>query len=181
MNLQILWGDFMLKIIIGFPSKAIPGYTGFIGSVFLSEKCVETDISKRIVKEIDKSEVISANSIISPVLGNIGYPKLSGGAQCLIILANTNEIVPLHFMGDNCFSILHELSIDRDIIVSTGDIRDLFSWGFEEVYIINSGRTIHNVIEFSQEIQFAREKNYEPYSVRKHIDYFKARDMEGIF
>jgi len=171
----------MLRLIIGFPSKSLTTYKGFIGGKYLPIKNINTDMSKRIVKEIDKSNMINPYAIESPVLGLISCNQLSGGAQCLIILAHSNEIVPLHFMGDNCFHILYELSKEKDVTVSTGDLRDLFSYGFDKIFVVNENKFVYDIFELDELIDTIRENNYEPYSIEKHINYFKARNMSGEF
>lgn len=44
-------------------------------------------LSKEIIQDVDKSEVVSANLIDSPVLGAISPKELSGGVKTLLLMA----------------------------------------------------------------------------------------------
>lgn len=69
--LGCLWED------IGFPDDYFEGE-------FLPE-WFDDPFVKRIVKEVDSSDVIGANKIVSPVLGDISCNSLSTGCKNLII------------------------------------------------------------------------------------------------
>lgn len=85
-----------------------------------------TDFSKKAIQSIDKSEVIDAYCIKSPVLGGISPEWLSSGVKCILILKYTDKVINLVNCGDNCFDLIKEISLEKDIQVSTSRFVNLF-------------------------------------------------------
>ena len=111
-----------------------------------------SDFSRRVIKGIDKSEVLGNKVISSPVLGLIPPMMLSGGTKTLIMLKFTNFKMKLSGMGDNCFKFLKEVADEKDIIMCTRTYRSLFLDGdFEQIRIINSGQIVTNPLEMLHE------------------------------
>ena len=48
---------------------------------------LESELAKKMIKDVDKSEVVGPHLIQSPVLGPISPRELSGGVKTLLILA----------------------------------------------------------------------------------------------
>lgn len=96
------------------------------------------DFSKKVVKLVDKSEVIDKYCIKSPVLGGIAPSLLSGGTKTLLMLRYTDLRFYLEAMGDNCFPFLLEISKVKDIYMCTTRYRYLFKYGFTEIFIENT-------------------------------------------
>lgn len=96
-------------------------YDGNINAVFrgqYEENWFEDDFVKKMVKEIDNSEVVSANLIISPVLGPITFERLSGGVKVLIMLYKMPEMEQWGTScGDNCLPLMVEVAQMHDITV----------------------------------------------------------------
>ena len=57
---------------------------------------------KKIIHDIDKSDVLSENVISSPVFGSIPPRMLSGGAKALILMLKENKVIWATACGDNC-------------------------------------------------------------------------------
>lgn len=76
---------------------------------------LESDLAKKIVYEIDKSEVVSPYCINSPIFGQISPDRLSGGVKALLILLNTDSYMYVGAMGDNCLPYVVEISKFKDI------------------------------------------------------------------
>lgn len=111
---------------------------------------INTDFSKRVIKEIDGSEVVSPYLIMSPVLGAISYRMLSGGAKTLMCLVYTDTIFDLAAMGDNCFKFLPEIAYIKDITLCTAMLRIPPVEEFHEgIYIINDGSIVRTKKEFA--------------------------------
>lgn len=71
-----------------------------------------------MIKNVDKSEVVSANLIISPVLGPISYEKLSGGVKVLIMLYKMPEMTQwASSCGDNCLPFMIKIADMQDVTV----------------------------------------------------------------
>jgi len=168
----------MLHLIFGYPSKALRTHRNYIGSRFLDKKCMLDEFSKRVVKEIDKTETITSGAFYSPVLGDISLRDLSGGAQFLIILNNTNEIVPLEFLGDNCFPFLKEIADRKDITVCSGGVRNLFkNGGFTEIHIVNDDTIITEPLDLLWKCNELEQIDFGEYSIKNRISYYEAMGM----
>lgn len=113
--------------------------------------CLNEDFSKRVVLDIDKSELINQNLVISPVLGSIPVSDISGGAKSLITLMFTDKIVSLSAMGDNCFSLLWQLGEKKDITVTCSSFRDLYAYGKGYLKVMNIGKVVSDDESFRQE------------------------------
>lgn len=107
--------------------------------------------AKRVIKEIDNSELISEGMVLSPVLGPITVREISGGAKALIIMnADGSVISNANSCGDNCASLLAELSKKKDF-----EIYLAYPMNFEgldfDMCIANDGAVCHNAEEFEKE------------------------------
>lgn len=107
----------MLKAKVG----TIAPYDGNIAAVFRNQyedEWFEDPFVKQMVKEIDKSDVVSANLIVSPVLGPITFNRLSSGVKILIMLYKMPEMTQwASNCGDNCMELLVKISKMHDITV----------------------------------------------------------------
>ena len=111
----------------------------------VDESCLETDFSKKVIKEIDNGVVYDRNLIISDVLGGIPPERLAGGTKSLLILMYTDQKMALSAMGDNCLPFLFDIGEIKDFTVCTKNLRPLFdNSNLKEVYIINVGIIVHN-------------------------------------
>jgi hypothetical protein len=55
-------------------------YASFFDGVYFDE-CLESDFAKRVVKGVDKSDLIGPRLLDSPILGSISPLSMSGGAK----------------------------------------------------------------------------------------------------
>lgn len=179
----------MLRVIFGYPSKALRSGKDYIND-FAEEKSVYkpaegglppgvvmSDFAKRAILGVDMSIVYHPNCIKSPVLGIISYKRLSHGVKNLIILENVDEIIPLEFMGDNCFPYLAELSSKKDVTVCTANIRPLFNYNFKEVYTIDTGVIVKNNMSFYNEYYKCFDTDtctFRCNDISERIDYYEA-------
>ena len=70
----------------------------------------EDDLVKKMIKDVDKSDVIGPYLIISPVLGPIAPTYLSGGVKVLILLLKEPKFIyNLSNCGDNCAKWILEI------------------------------------------------------------------------
>ncbi len=76
---------------------------------------LESDFAKRMVKIIDKSEVISPYCINSPIFGQISPFMLSGGVKALLLMLNMDSYMYVGAMGDNCLPFVVEMSKFKDV------------------------------------------------------------------
>lgn len=118
------------------------------------EPCwLESDLAKEMVKDIDKSTVLSPYCIQSPVLGQIPPERLSGGVKMmLIMLNNTDDVVYCGEMfGDNCNKWMVKISKDKDIKISLTTIKDFRGIEDFEAIVTNSGKRITSHEQFREE------------------------------
>lgn len=116
------------------------------------DEWLEDTISKEMVKDIDRSELVGPNLVQSPVLGAIPPCRLSGGVKTLILIAND----PLHVYnasacGDNCAAWLLKLGTMKDVTVRLGYLM-FFSEDSFEIEIANTGKIVRNQMELVREV-----------------------------
>lgn len=76
------------------------------------------DVVKQIIKDIDNTEVVGWQMMMSPVLGPIPPERLSTGAKTLIMLHKFDDFITSgERLGDNCWNWVFKLSKDKDIIL----------------------------------------------------------------
>ena len=101
----------------------------------------EDDLVKKMIKDVDKSDVIGPYLIISPVLGPIAPTYLSGGVKVLILLLKEPKFIyNLSNCGDNCAKWILEICKDRDIVAYLEHVmhfKDPF-----EIKVLNTGNVV---------------------------------------
>lgn len=116
----------MLKVKVG----PIEPYDGTIDAIFRNQyedAWFEDAFVKEMVMEVDKSEVVSANLIISPVLGPISCDRLSGGVKVLIMLYKMPEMEQwASSCGDNCLPAMVKIGKIQDVTVKFSHCPDRF-------------------------------------------------------
>ena len=100
--------------------------------------------SKQMVLDIDRSELVGPNLVISPVLGSIPVSRLSGGVKTLIQIAHDPaHIYNASACGDNCAAWLLKIGEEGNVIVRLGHLMH-FPDGPFEIKIANTGETVHS-------------------------------------
>lgn len=101
-----------------------------------------------MIKDVDRSEVVSANLIQSPVLGPISTRDLSGGVKTLILIAfdTSQKIFNASVCGDNCAKWILEIAKMKDIAINLRHIMDFGAERFE-IKVMNTGEIVHNMSE----------------------------------
>lgn len=110
---------------------------------------LETDLAKRMIKDVDKSVVVGPHLIQSPVLGPISPRELSGGVKTLMLLAfdNSGKIFNATACGDNCAKWILEIAKNKDLTIS---LHHSMNFGDDEyaIKILNNGVVVHNQEEW---------------------------------
>ena len=97
------------------------------------------DFVQTIIETIDKSKVVGGGksvNIYNDILGNFPPQNLSSGCKGLILLYKEDVKINGDRLGDNCISLLLEISKIKDIFISlshTPPFPDHF-----DAYIINT-------------------------------------------
>lgn len=74
----------MLKIYLGNMEKAIYHPPTYFDNQY-EDEWITKELSIRMIKEVDKSDVINSSLIQSPVLGTISVKELSGSVKTLML------------------------------------------------------------------------------------------------
>ena len=116
------------------------------------DEWITSEISKKMIKDIDGSEVKNSNIIESSFLGLISPERLSGGVKTLILMQNdTEHIFNDSACGNNCAQWILKLAKQKDITIRLGYIMDFGRSSFD-IYIVNTGKIVHTMLELDEEI-----------------------------
>ncbi len=86
-----------------------------------------TDLAKKMIKDVDESNVLSGECINSPVLGQISTERLSGGVKTLLLILNEpNRIFKASMCGDNCAKWILKIGKMKDVTIN---LRHMMSFG----------------------------------------------------
>ena len=101
-----------------------------------------------MIKDVDKSTVVSCRLIDSPVLGPISVKELSGGVKTLILMAfdESGKVFNASACGDNCAKWILKIGKQKDLTIN---LRHIMEFGEKEfAKILNTGEMVHNMSEF---------------------------------
>lgn len=137
----------MLNIVYGNEPESIYNTNIYFKNSYEPE-WIESELAKKIILDIDGSEVLSSECINSPVLGQIPPERLSGGTKTLLLIFNEPEhIFNASTCGDNCAKWLLEIGKQKDITIN---LRHMMSFGkdvYFDIYIKNGGEIVHTMKE----------------------------------
>lgn len=138
----------MLKIIYGDVPEAIYNTSVYFNNTYL-DKWITDDFAKKIIKKIDKAEVLSPQAVDSKALGVIPVTKLSGGTKTLLLILNEPEkIFNASTCGDNCAPYILKIAefLKQDITINLHHIMDFGNKNFT-IEILNTHTVVHNMKE----------------------------------
>ena len=138
----------MLSIYLGNMEEAIYYPPVYFDNRY-EDEWITDKLSIEMIKDVDKSEVISSRLIESPVLGPISVKELSGGVKTLILMAfdESNKIFNASACGDNCAKWILRIGETKNLIINLRHIMDFGASKFE-IKIVNTGEIIHDMTEF---------------------------------
>ena len=102
-----------------------------------------------MIFDVDKSKVVGAHLIESPVLGPISPKALSGGVKTLMLMAfdENDRVFNASVCGDNCAKWILSIGESKDLTINLRHIMDFGEEDFE-IEILNTGDIVHNTLEF---------------------------------
>ena len=104
---------------------------------------------KKMIKDVDKSEVLGNGAVSSPVMGIIAPVSLSGGVKTLILIDQINDkVFNASNCGDNCARWLLEMGREKDVVINLRHLMD-FGDGQFDIEIMNTGETVHNMYDLA--------------------------------
>lgn len=136
----------MLSVYYGDMPEAIYNPALFFKNSY-SDDWITDELSKEMIRDVDKSEVIGPRIIDSPVLGGITPRELSGGVKTLIcIYKRPDRVFNASACGDNCAKWLLEIGKRQDITIN---LRHLMDFGEKEftIKVLNTDQMVHNMDE----------------------------------
>ena len=140
-------GSFMLTIVYGDEPKCIYNTNVYFKNSYEPE-WLDAELAKKMIKDIDDSEVLSGECINSPVLGQIPPERLSGGVKTLLLILNEpDRIFNASTCGDNCAKWILEIGRIKDVTIN---LRHMMSFGKDtkfEIKVQNGGETVHSMKE----------------------------------
>ena len=138
----------MLSIFFGDMPEAIYNTNVYFQNQYRDDWLTKP-LSKEIIQDVDKSEVVSANLIDSPVLGAISPKELSGGVKTLLLMANdkSGKVFNASTCGDNCAKWILKIGQEKDLTINLRHIMDFGQEPFE-ARILNTDTIVHNMSEF---------------------------------
>lgn len=114
----------MLNIYLGELEQAIYYPPAYFDNQYEDEWITEP-LSVEMIKDVDRSEVISPHLIESPVLGPISVKEISGGVKTLILLAfdQSGKVFNASACGDNCAKWILQIGKEKDLTINLRHLR----------------------------------------------------------
>ena len=136
----------MLSVFYGDMPEAIYNPVVFFKNSYTDDWIMD-DLSVRMIKDVDKSDVIGPRVIDSHVLGGISPRELSGGVKTLIdIYKRPDKIFNASACCDNCAKWLLEIGERQDVTINLRHLMD-FGDGQFTIRILNTDQIVHNMRE----------------------------------
>ena len=137
----------MLTIIYGNAENSIYNTNVYFKNTYEPE-WIESELAKKIIKDVDDSDVLSGECIKSPVLGQIPPERLSGGVKTLLLMLNEpDKIFNASTCGDNCAKWILEIGKQKDLTIN---LRHMMSFEKDtefEIRIENGGEIVRSMRE----------------------------------
>lgn len=137
----------MLTIIYGDEPRSIYNTNVYFKNTYESE-WLESELAKKMIQDVDDSEVLGGECIKSPVLGQIPPERLSGGVKTLLLMINEpDRIFNASTCGDNCAKWILEIAKQKDLTIN---LRHMMNFGKDtdfEIKIKNGGEVVHSMKE----------------------------------
>ena len=138
----------MLNIFLGDMPEAIYHPPTYFDNQY-NDEWITDPFSMEMIRDVDKSEVISSRLIDSPLLGPISPKELSGGVKTLMLMAfdGSGRIFNVSVCGDNCAKWILKIGQKRDLTINLRHIMDFGDDPFE-IKIANTGDVVHDMLSF---------------------------------
>ncbi len=138
----------MLRVWFGDKENAIYNTSVFFKNKY-QDYWITDSFAKKVIEDVDRSKVISAGKIVSPVLGEITPTQLSGGVKALILMKNYKKyIFNASNCGDNCAKWILKLAEDKDLTINLYHVMNFGEGEFEIKIMNHRNLVVHNMEEF---------------------------------
>ena len=128
----------MLRIFFGSHKDEIYNTEVYYQNQY-DKSWITSEFAKKIIADIDDSEVIGTDMIRNDIFGTFSSTELSTGVKTLLLIYNQpKQIFNISNCGDNCAKYILEIAEDRDIKVC---LHHAMNFGDEfAVKVINDGK-----------------------------------------
>ena len=144
----------MLNIIFGDCPEAIYNTSVYFNNTYEDEWLTD-EFAKKVIKAIDKSEVLNSRAVNSPVLGIIPTEKIAGGTKTLLLIKNKPDMIfNASTCGDNCARFILEIAESTDITINLRHVMEFKRKKFKahilnnDVYVDNYRDYLLNAVKF---------------------------------
>ena len=141
-------GCYMLNIYLGDMKEAVYHHPTYFDNMY-EDEWITNPLSVEMIFDVDKSKVVGAHLIESPVLGPISPKALSGGVKTLMLMAfdENDRVFNASVCGDNCAKWIMQIAENKDLTINLRHIMD-FGEGKFEAKVLNTNQIVHNMQEF---------------------------------
>lgn len=136
----------MLNVYFGDMPGAIFNTAVYFKNTY-RDSWITNPLSVQMIKDVDKSDVVSESVIESPVLGSITPLALSGGVKTLMLVNfDRKHVFNASTCGDNCAKWLLKIAEKRKVVINLHHVMD-FGKGPFKVKVLNNGKIVKNMDE----------------------------------
>lgn len=136
----------MLSIYFGEMPDAIYNTAVYFKNSY-QDKWITAPLAVEMIKDVDRSDVVSASLIESPVLGAITPIQLSHGVKTLLLIANDKEhIFNASTCGDNCAKWILQIAQKRKVVINLKHLMDFGDAPFK-IKVLNVNKIVKDMNE----------------------------------
>lgn len=136
----------MLNIYFGDMDDAIYDPNVYFNNTYKDE-WITKPLSVEMIKAVDKSDVIDAKTVSSPIFNNMSPKKLSGGVKTLMLIAyDRSKVFNASACGDNCAQWILKIAEKNKVVINLHHLMD-FGKGEFKIKILNTGKIVKNMSE----------------------------------
>ncbi len=139
----------MLNIYYGEMPQAIYNTPIYFNNVYL-DQWLDDELDQRMIRSVDKGEVLGHNAVETKALGIIPPTKLSGGVKTLMLIHHMpDKVFNASNCGDNCARWILEIARRQDITINLRHIMD-FGNRKLKVRVLNNGAMVDNMGDLAE-------------------------------
>lgn len=136
----------MLNVYFGEMPDAIYNTAVYFKNTY-RDSWITNPLSVQMIKDVDKSDVVSESVIESPMLGSITPLSLSGGVKTLMLVNfDRKHVFNASTCGDNCAKWLLKIAEKRKVVINLHHVMDFGKEPFK-IKVLNNGKIVKNMCE----------------------------------
>lgn len=140
----------MLNIFFGDMENVIFNTSVFFDNTY-QDSWFQDDFTKRVIKDIDKGEILGPNCVTTKILGPIPPTKIADGTKTILLMKfDNNHLFNASTCGDNCAKWILKIAKDKDLTIN---LRHIMNFGKKDftAKILNSGKIITTQKEYVEQ------------------------------